>query len=116
MQEPFTATDRYLYVDAFFIGLKLDDFYDYSDTCLDAFVFTLDDKAYFANNRTLVADDPNEFWFHPLLNFTGALAGPVSDIPPQCYQFYKSVRETESERWERFDRSWSNFALAFLFN
>jgi hypothetical protein len=103
-------------MDAFFIGLKLDDFYEYSDTCLDAWVFTFDDKAYFANNRTLVADDPDEFWFHPLLNLTGAMAGPLSDIPPQCYQFYKSVKETESERWIRFDKSWSNVALAFLFN
>lgn len=58
LEEPFTSTDRYLYFDAFFIGLKLDEFYDYSDTCLDAWVFTLDDKAYFSNNRTLVRQDP----------------------------------------------------------
>jgi hypothetical protein len=105
-----------LYVDAFFIGLKLDDFYDFSDTCLDAWVFTFDDKAYFANNRTLSSDSDTEYWFHPWLNLTGAVAGPLSDIPPQCYQLYKSVKATEVERWERFDKSWSNFALAFLFN
>lgn len=116
LREPFTSTDRYLYMDSFFIGLKLDDFYDFSDSCIDAWVFTANDRAYFSNNKTLVADDPEEFWLHPLLNFTGAMAGPMSDITPECYQFYKSVRETEADRWERFDKSWSNYFLAFLFN
>lgn len=103
-------------MDAFFVGLKLDDWYQYSDTCLNAIVFSLDDKAFYINNRTLVAEDPKENWFHTLLNFTGAMAGPASDVPPQCYMFYKSVRTRESERWIRFDKSWNNFFLAFLFN
>ena len=85
LEEPFTSTDRYLYLDAFFIGLALDDFYDYSDTCLDAWVFFMDDRAYLTNNRTLVADDPDEFWLHPLLNVTGLIGGPMSDIVPECY-------------------------------
>lgn len=88
----------------------------YSDTCLNAYVFTLDDRAYYKNNRTLVAEDPIENWFHTLLNFTGAMGGPASDIPPQCYMFIKSVRTLEAERWIRFDNSTSNFFIAFLFN
>lgn len=116
LEEPFTSTDKYLYMDSFFIGLKLDDFYENSDECIDAWVFTADDRAYLKNNRTLVAQEPDEFWLHPLLNLTGMIGGPMSDIPLECYIFYKSIRETEAERWERFDRSWSNFFLAFLFN
>lgn len=29
--DPFTSTDAYNYMDAFFLGLKLSDWYDYSD-------------------------------------------------------------------------------------
>lgn len=116
LEEPFTSSDKYLYMDSFFIGLKLDDFYENSDECVDSFVFTIDDRAYLKNNRTLVSSDPTEFWLHPLLNLTGMVGGPMSDIPLECYVFYKSIREREQERWERFDKSWSNFFLAFLFN
>lgn len=98
------------------MGLQLDDFYDFSDTCLNAVVFMIDDFAYFSNNRTLVPQTPEETWFHMYLNATGLVAGPMSDIMPECYQFYKSIIEREGDRWARFDRSWGNFFLAFLFN
>ncbi len=116
LAEPFTETDKYNYFDAFFMGLQLSDFYDYSDECLNSWVFMIDDFAYLSNNRTLVPQDAEENWFHTYLNITGLVAGSMSDILPECYQFYKSVVEREEERWARFDRSWGNFFLAFLFN
>jgi len=50
---PFTQTDKYLKLDAFLIGLKLDDWYTNSTNCINSAVYTFDDKDYFANNRTL---------------------------------------------------------------
>lgn len=85
---PYTSTDQYLYLDSFFIGLKLDDWYNYSDECLDDIVFSLDDLSYYKNNKTLVSEDPEETWFHIVLNITGALGGSASDIPIDCYNFY----------------------------
>jgi len=71
--------------------LALDEWYNSSDTCLDDLVFALDDKAYFNNNKTLVAESPNEDWFHIFLNLTGALGGPIARAPVDCYVFAKSV-------------------------
>lgn len=116
LAEPFTETDKYNYLDAFFMGLQMDDFYEYSDECVNAWVFMIDDFAYLKNNRTLVPQDSEENWFHVYLNITGLVAGSMSDILPECYQLYKSVVEREQDRWRRFDRSWGNFFLAFLFN
>lgn len=47
MLPPFTSTDEYNYADAFFLGLKLSDWYDYSDKCLNNIFFMLDDVMYF---------------------------------------------------------------------
>lgn len=47
MLPPFTSTDEYNYADAFFLGLKLSDWYDFSDTCLNNIFFMLDDVMYF---------------------------------------------------------------------
>lgn len=45
--DPFTSTDSYNYMDAFFLGLKLSDWYDYSDQCVNDVAFMLDDINYF---------------------------------------------------------------------
>jgi hypothetical protein len=63
-----------------------------------------------------VPQNKDENWFHLYLNATGIAAGSMSDILPECYQFYKSARDYEADRWARFERSWGNFFLAFLFN
>lgn len=44
--QPFTATDEYNFMDAFFGGLKLDDFFEYSDECINAWVWLIDDACY----------------------------------------------------------------------
>lgn len=82
LSEPFTQTDKYNYMDAFFMGLQLDEWYDFSDECINAFVFMIDDFAYFQNNKTLVPQNKDENWFHMYLNVTGLVAGPMSDILP----------------------------------
>lgn len=91
---PYTETDGYLKFDSFMIGLKLDDFYQYSTDCINDLVYTVDDKDYLSNNRTLRAS-ANESWIHPLLNFTGALGGNFASALPNCYQFGVDVRDTE---------------------
>ena len=121
LREPFTSTDTYDYLDAFMMGLQLDEFFEFDQECYEAIIFTLDDRDYYANNKTLNridrrSENPTEFWIHPFLNFTGLIAGPFSEILPECYQFSLSVVAYEKDRWERMDRSWSNFFLAFLFN
>lgn len=123
LERPFTETDKYDYLDSFFMGLKLDEFFEFSDECLDAWVFMWDDFAYYKNNKTLVGlerDDPNEAkpegWFHIFLNMTGIIGGDASAIVPECYQFGKSAGQREADRWERFGKSWGQFWLAFLFN
>lgn len=116
LEEPFTSTDTYNFVDAFFMGLQLKDFYEWSDECLNGWVFMWDDFAYFKNNLTLYAQNENEYWLHPFLNITGMIGGNMSTIVPECYKFYKSVVERETDRWTRFNKSWGNFFLAFLFN
>jgi hypothetical protein len=50
-------------------------------------VFALDDKAYYNNNKTLVAEDPNEGWFHIVLNGSGAIGGSIANAPVDCYVF-----------------------------
>ena len=117
LKDPFTATDAFNYLDAFFLGLQLDDFYEYTDECLEAIVFMLDDVMYYQNNRTLWPDAvPKENWFHPFLNITGLIGGNLSAIIPECYKFGRSVVDREKERWLRFEENWGNFFLAFLFN
>lgn len=112
---PFTQTDGYLKLDAFLIGLKLDDFYQYSSECIDDLILTVDDKDYFSNNRTLGKSQGNESWIHPLLNLTGLIGGNLADAVPNCYQFSKDVRETETERYNSYD-GWGDILIAFLFN
>ena len=90
-------------MDAFFLGLKLSSWYDFSDKCIDNIAFMLDDINYFQNNITLYPTAPdNETWFHPYLNFTGLLAGNLSYIIPDCYRFGKSVYNVENARWISF--------------
>lgn len=67
------------------MGLQLSDFYDFSDECIDSWVFMIDDFAYFSNNRTLVPQDAEENWFQIYLNVTGLVGGSMSDILPDCY-------------------------------
>ena len=50
---PFSASPYYDFLDEFLLGAKLDTYFDYSDECIGAIVYTLDDKTYFSNNKTL---------------------------------------------------------------
>lgn len=111
---PFTQTDNYLKLDAFLIGLKLDDWYLNSTNCLNSIIYTIDDWDYLTNNRTLYLES-NETWLNPWLNFTGMVGGPVAASLPFCYQFQKSIVETEKERFESYN-GWGEIMIAFLFN
>lgn len=116
LRDPFTQTDEYNFVDAFFGGLKLEDFYEYSDDCLNSFIFMVDDIYYFDNNVTLVERNATEGGFHMYLNLTHLIGGKASEIPPYCYKFMNSVYQVEESRWEAFEKDWGEFFLAFLFN
>jgi len=48
----------------------------------------MDDRAYYNNNKTLVAESPDEGWFHILLNSTGAIGGALALAPVDCFLFY----------------------------
>lgn len=103
-------------MDAFFGGLKLDDFFEYSDDCLDGFIFLMDDVNYFQNNVTLVDKNDTEGVWHIYLNATNMIGGRGSEIVPQCYRWSNSVYKREDARWQRFEKDWGNFFLAVLFN
>lgn len=104
-------------MDAFFLGLKLSDWYDFSDKCIDDIAFMIDDINYFQNNLTLFErPGTNETWFNPFLNITGMIGGNMSNIVVDCYKFGKSVMTFEMNRWLAFEANWGNFFLAFLFN
>lgn len=101
-------------LDSFFVGLKLDSFYDYSSDCIDSIVFTLDDKAYLSNNRTTYRA-ANESWIHPILNFTLLLGTNFADTLPNCYEFLASVKEVEVARYDSYEGV-GDILIAFLFN
>jgi hypothetical protein len=115
LKVPYTLTDGYLKFDAFMLGLKLSDFYLWSDDCINNLVLTVDDKDYFSNNRTLGRQYDNQTLLHPVLNFTGLIGGHLSEATPNCYKFYTSVREQEEERFNSYN-GWGDIMIAFLFN
>ena len=51
----------------------------------------------------------------PWLNFTGLLGGNFATSLPYCYQFYKSIIDTEKTRFESYD-GLGEIMIAFLFN
>jgi hypothetical protein len=114
LKVPYTQTDGYLKLDSFLIGLKLDDWYTNSTNCINSFVYTIDDKDYFSNNRTLYKQ-ANESWINPWLNFTGLIGSNFATSLPYCYQFYTSVKTTETERFNSYS-GWGDIMIAFLFN
>lgn len=111
---PYTSTDSYLYLDAFFIGLKLDAWYEYSDDCINSLVYIADDKAYLSNNRTTYRA-ANESWISPILNLTLAIGTDVSDSLPNCFRFGQSVYDVESARYDTYSGIGS-IIISFLFN
>ena len=117
LEEPFTQTDKYQYMNAFLIGAKLSDTYANTDECVDAWVGTVDDAYYFKNNRTKVnLENSGENAFHLFLNITGLLGGDLADIFPQCWLWGEDIIAVETARWLEFNSNWGNFFLAFLFN
>lgn len=114
MKVPFTQTDTYLKLDAFLIGLKLDDWYTNSTNCINSVVYTVDDKDYFTNNRTL-RKGAGEGLLEPWLNFTGLIGGHFATSIPYCYQFQYSVIEVERDRYNSYS-GWGDIMIAFLFN
>ena len=117
LEEPFTQTDKYQYMNAFLIGAKLSDTYANTDECVDAWVGTVDDAYYFKNNRTKVGlENSGENAFHLFLNITGMIGGDMAEIFPQCWLWGESIITVETARWLEFNSNWGNFFLAFLFN
>jgi hypothetical protein len=82
LKPPFTASDEYNFMDAFFGGLKLEDFFEYSDECINAFVWLVDDAYYLENNITLVDKNQTENAWHIYLNVTYMIGGKGSEILP----------------------------------
>ena len=46
LEEPFSVSPYYDFLDAFLLGLKLDTYFSYSTDCINALVYTFDDYAY----------------------------------------------------------------------
>jgi len=120
-EEPFSATERYLMLNSFFVGMKLADTYgENTDLCINDVIAAVDARAYFSNNMTLHERDMEEgvytTLFLPYLNFTGAIFGPVAGALPSCYDFTYEVYKYENNRFMTFNNNWGNFFLAFLFN
>jgi len=49
------------------------------------------------------------------LNFTGLIGSNFATSLPYCYQFYTSVKTTETERFNSYS-GWGDIMIAFLFN
>ena len=94
--------------------MKLDDWYLNSTNCLNSLIYTIDDRDYLSNNRTL-RKAAGEGIIEPWLNFTGLLGRHLSNSLPFCYNFYTSMIEVETERYQSFD-GWGEILVAFLFN
>lgn len=73
-------------------------------------MFSVDDYAYFKNNRTEQPD-----FVHPLLNFTNSMARNWADVIPFCYMMYVDAKEAEVARFATYD-GYGDIAIAFLFN
>lgn len=97
-------------MDAFFIGLALDELYMWSDQCLDSVVLVADDWSYLKIN---ISSKPD--FIGPMLNFTGILARNFSYGIPYCYRFGVDVLEVEEERFDSYTGP-GDIAIAFLFN
>ena len=52
LEEPFSTTPYYDFVDSFLLGLKLESYYESSSECVDTLIFTIDEYAYIQNNIT----------------------------------------------------------------
>jgi hypothetical protein len=90
-------------MNAFLIGAKLADTYDFTDECVEAFIGTVDDVYYYQNNRTQVNQEGSgENMFHQFLNITG-LIGTMGDIFPECWQWGKDIERVEAARWLEFN-------------
>lgn len=46
LQQPFSVSPYYNFLDAFLLGLKLDTYFSYSTECINALVYTADDYCY----------------------------------------------------------------------
>lgn len=119
-EEPFSSTENYQKTNAFIVGLQLADTYEYSDDCFNSVVDAIDQRAYFANNRTLHNQEMEQGleknYYKPYLNITGTIAGPVAEALPSCYSFTYSLYEVEQARFQTFNSNIGDFFLAFLFN
>ncbi len=56
LEEPFSATPYFDFLDSYLQGLKLESYVDYSDECIYTLVYAYDDISYFKNNRTLTKE------------------------------------------------------------
>ena len=119
-EEPFSETDQYNYMNAFLIGAKVADTYEYSDECINNIVDAMDDTAFYRNNVTNhtieMQAGRKDTRFEPFLNVTGLVGGPVADSVPDCYLFLFNVYQVEDTRFQEFNSNWGNFFLSFLFN
>ena len=70
-------------------GLSLVDEFPNADNCMYAVIGGWDKAIQWQNNVTEERGGyiaPEEIrYIYPLMNFTGALAGDASDIPPYCW-------------------------------
>ncbi len=112
LEEPFSTTPYYDFVDSFLLGLKLESYYDSSSECVDALIFTIDDYAYLQNNITLM--ESNAF-MDPLLNITAIIGGNLTAAAKHCFVFGYSVYNVTEVQIATFG-TFGDYLLAFLFN
>ena len=94
LEEPFSTTPYYDFVDSFLLGLKLESYYESSSECVDACIFTMDDYSYLLNNITLMEEMA---LLDPVLNVTAMIAGNASAALKHCflfgYSFYNVTKD-----------------------
>lgn len=119
-EEPFSTTEDYGKFNAFLIGAKFSETYTYTDDCINNIVWSIDENAYFKNNKTehrwMMENGTRTTYFEPYLNVTGSISGPIADSLPNCYNFLYSIYTVEETRFQSFNNNWGDFFLAFLFN
>ena len=52
LRTPLSAGPYYDFLDAFLLGIKLETYFSFSQECVMALVYTIDDFAYLLNNHT----------------------------------------------------------------
>jgi hypothetical protein len=100
-------------VDAFMLGLKLENNVKGAQQCQESLIYALDDLFYLFNN---VSDFRLAAWEAPIMNMSKAIAGNFSNSLLNCFIAYDSFVGFMLDRYSIFKSDIANFLLAYLFN